>query len=153
MGVVRELAFARLRGFTLLELLIVVALMGLLLALVPARLGGGSGAEVRAAARGVAAGLRHARATAVGQRVEAVFQLDLTAKKFTVTGDSRVHQLPQDVELKLFTGQQEIIAEKVGGIRFYPDGGATGGRVTVSSGERKYEVDVDWMTGRVSIGD
>ncbi len=140
-------------GFTLLELLVVVALMGLLLALVPARIGAGSGAELRAAARSVAAGLRHARATAVGRRVEAVFQIDLDNKKFTVSGDARVYALPRDIEIKLFTGQQEVISEKLGGIRFYPDGGATGGRVTVFSGERKFEVDVDWMTGRVSIGD
>lgn len=152
MGVGRGQACPRFRGYTLLELLIVVALMGLLLALVPARIGAGSGAELRGAARSVAAGLRHARATAIGQRMETVFQLDLAAKKFIVTGDSREHQLPKDVELKLFTGQQEVLTERVGRIRFYPDGGATGGRVTVFSGERKFEVDIDWMTGRVSVG-
>lgn len=130
-----------------------MALLGLLVALVPARIGAGSGAELRAAARSVAAGLRHARATAVGQRIEAVFQIDLDQKKFTVTGDTRVYTLPRDIELKLFTGQQEVLTEKLGGIRFYPDGGATGGRVTLLAGERKLEVDVEWMTGRVSIGD
>jgi general secretion pathway protein H len=133
--------------------MVVVALMGLLLALVPARLGATSGAELRAASRSVAAGLRHARAIAIGQRVETVFQLDLEHKKFTVTGDQKEHHLPRGIDLKLFTGQQEVTTEKLGGIRFYPDGGATGGRVTLAAGERKFEVDVDWMTGRVSIGD
>ncbi len=38
-------------------------------------------------------------------------------------------------------------------IRFYPDGSSTGGRNTGSSGEGKYLVDVDWLTGRVSIAD
>ena len=28
-----------------------------------------------------------------------------------------------------------------------------GGRLTIASGERKYEVDVDWLTGRVAILD
>ena len=28
-----------------------------------------------------------------------------------------------------------------------------GGRITLASGERKYEVDVDWLTGRVAILD
>lgn len=144
---------ARSSGFTLLELLVVVALMGLLLALIPARIGAGSGAELRAAARSVAAGLKHARATAVGLRTEALFQLDLDSKNFTVTGDARVYALPRDIEVKLLTGQQEVITEKRGGIRFYPDGGATGGRVTVLSGERSFHVDVDWMTGRVRIGE
>lgn len=143
---------ASLSGYTLLELLVVVALMGLLIGLVPTRMGAGGGAELRAAARSIAAGLKQARATAVGQRIETVFQLDLTNKKFMVTGDAREHQLPKEVELKLFTGQQEVITDKVGGIRFYPDGGATGGRVTVFAGEQKFEIDVDWMTGRISTG-
>lgn len=133
--------------------MVVIALMGLLLALVPARLGVSSGAELRAASRSVAAGLRHARAVAIGQRSETVFLLDLEQKKFTVTGEAKEHPLPKGIELKLFTGQQEVVNERTGGIRFYPDGGATGGRVTLAEGERKFEVDVDWMTGRVRIGD
>ena len=45
------------------------------------------------------------------------------------------------------------MSERQGSIRFFPDGGSNGGRITVASGERKYEVDVDWLTGRVAILD
>ena len=45
------------------------------------------------------------------------------------------------------------VDDKIGSIRFYPDGGSNGGRITVASGERKFEVDVDWLTGRVAILD
>jgi general secretion pathway protein H len=55
--------------------------------------------------------------------------------------------------MKLFTAQSDIVDEHVGAIRFYPDGGSTGGRVTLSAGERKFDVDVDWLTGRVAILD
>jgi general secretion pathway protein H len=55
--------------------------------------------------------------------------------------------------LKLFTAQKDLVDEKVGSIRFFPDGGSNGGRITVASGERKFEVDVDWLTGRVAILD
>ena len=41
--------------------------------------------------------------------------------------------------------------DKVGSIRFYPDGGSNGGRITLGAGDLKYEVDVDWLTGRVAI--
>ena len=64
-----------------------------------------------------------------------------------------MHALPKQVELKLFTAQSDIADEKTGAIRFYPDGGANGGRMTIAAGERKYEVDVDWLTGRVAILD
>ena len=52
---------------------------------------------------------------------------------------------------RLYTAQSEIVDDKHGAIRFYPDGSSTGGRVTLASGERKFLVDVDWLTGRVTI--
>ncbi len=57
------------------------------------------------------------------------------------------------MDMKLFTAQSDIADEKTGAIRFYPDGGSNGGRVTLAAGERKFEVDVDWLTGRVAILD
>jgi len=57
------------------------------------------------------------------------------------------------MELKLFTAQRDLIDGNTGSIRFYPDGGSNGGRITLGSGDRKYEVDVDWLTGRVAILD
>ncbi len=57
------------------------------------------------------------------------------------------------LELKLFTAQSDLVNDKIGAIRFFADGGSNGGRVTIAAGERKYEVDVDWLTGRVAILD
>jgi general secretion pathway protein H len=86
-------------------------------------------------------------------RRDALLTLDVEAREFQVGNDSTVRQVSDKVELKLFTAQTEVASERKGSIRFYPDGSSTGGRITVSSGERKYLVDVDWLTGRVSIGD
>ena len=66
-------------------------------------------------------------------------------------GSARQFQLPEQLELKLYTAQSEIVNERQGAIRFFPDGSSTGGRVTLASGERKFLVDVDWLTGKVSI--
>mgnify|MGYP000847687737 CR=1 FL=1 len=70
-----------------------------------------------------------------------------------MAGEGRDVALPPKVDLKLFTAQSDLLNERQGAIRFFPDGGSNGGRVTVSSGERKFEVDVDWLTGRVAILD
>ena len=43
--------------------------------------------------------------------------------------------------------------DRVGSIRFYPDGSSNGGRVTVGAGGRAFAVDVDWLTGHVTIND
>ncbi len=144
----------RASGFTLIELLIVLSILALISAMViPRMLDGPSTTELRSAARQVAAGLRYARSEAVAKRQEARLMLDLEHQSFSVDGDDRVRPLPRGVGVKLFTAQSDLVSDKIGAIRFFPDGGSNGGRVTVFAGERKYEVDVDWLTGRVAILD
>lgn len=141
-------------GFTLLELIIVLAIGATIYALMlelPAR--GASTADLKAAARSLASGLRQAQITAMATREDASLTLDLDAREFRVAGDKESRKLPEGVDLKLYTAESEVTSARVGGIRFYPDGSSTGGRITVSSGKREYLVDVDWLTGRVWIED
>jgi general secretion pathway protein H len=77
----------------------------------------------------------------------------VAGKRFRVSDDARIHKLPDGVTLKLFTAQNDLVDANVGAIRFFPDGGSNGGRITIAAGERKFEVDVDWLTGRVAILD
>jgi general secretion pathway protein H len=149
-----RLSRRRTAGVSLLELMIVLMIMAIVAAFVVPMLGGGvSNTELRSAARQLAAGLRLARSEAVSQRRETFLVLDVAGRRFKVDRDPQEHALPRDAELKLYTAQKDLVDEKIGSIRFYPDGGSNGGRITVGSGERKYEVDVDWLTGRVAILD
>ena len=142
------------RGVTLLELLIVIALMAIVAGFVIPRFGGPiSTSELRASARQLAAGLRLARSEAVSERRETFLVLDVAGKRFKVDREPREHPLPSRIELKLFTAQNDLVSTDVGSIRFFPDGGSNGGRITVASGPRKFDVDVDWLTGRVAILD
>jgi len=144
----------RLRGVTLLELLIVLSIMAVLAAMVMPIFGGGvSAGELKGATREIAAGLRLARSEALATRKETRVMLDLEGRTFQVERDGRTHTLPRRIELKLFTAQSDLVNEKIGAIRFFPDGGSNGGRVTLTAGERKFNVDVDWLTGRVAILD
>lgn len=140
------------RGFTLLELLLVLVIAAAGYAMVVRFSSGGvSGVELKSAARAVAAGLRDARGTAIARQESAALTLDLEHRSMEVSGGGRARSLPQRLDVKLYTAQSEIVDDKRGAIRFYPDGSSTGGRVTLASGERKLLVDVDWLTGRVSI--
>lgn len=140
------------RGFTLMELVVVVLLIGVSFLLVPRYLFTGvSGADLKASSRDIAAGLRMARAEAVNSRRDTSLLIDLEKRRFSLSGKDAVRQLPEALELKLFTAQSEVVNDKQGAIRFFPDGSSSGGRVTVASGDRKYQVDVDWLTGKVTI--
>jgi general secretion pathway protein H len=145
---------ARARGVTLLELLIVLSIMAIVAAMVVPMFGGGvSTGELRGAARQVAAGLRLARSEALATRRETGVVLDLERRTFQVERDGHEHSLPRAIELKLFTAESDLVSDRVGAIRFFPDGGSNGGRITLAAGERKYDIDVDWLTGRVAILD
>ncbi len=141
------------RGLTLIELLIVLAIIAIVSAIAIPIVNGVSNAEMRSAARQLASGLRLARSEAVAQRRETFLVIDIAGRRFKVDRDGREYSLPRNVELKLFTAQKDLVDDKVGSIRFYPDGGSNGGRITLAAGERKFEVDVDWLTGRVAILD
>jgi len=142
------------RGFTLLEIVIVLVIAGMAMALVLSFSGkGASAADLKASARALAAGLRTAQSTAMATRRDSLLTVDVDSRLFSFSGEDKPHKLPDGIDLKLYTAQAEVETERKGSIRFYPDGSSTGGRITVSSGERKYLVDVDWLTGRVSIGE
>ncbi|MES2934267.1 MAG: GspH/FimT family protein [Pseudomonadota bacterium] len=141
-------------GFTMLELLVVLVLMILVYAVaVPVISNGMPGTELKGAARQLAAGLRKARSQAVTQKQETVLTLDVEQHRFGLSGDSHQYNLPPKLDISLFTAQSEMLQEKIGRIRFYPDGSSTGGRITVALGERKYMVDIDWLTGQVKVLD
>ena len=143
---------SRTQGFTLLEILVVLVIGAAIYAvLLSSPFGKASAADLKASARSLASGLRTAQTTAMSTRHDAMLTLDMESREYLATGEGQSHKLPDNIDVKLFTAQTEVTSEKRGSIRFYPDGSSTGGRITVASGERKYLVDVDWLTGRVSI--
>jgi general secretion pathway protein H len=145
---------ARHNGFTLLELLVVLALLAMTYALIPPMFSvGGSTAELKAGARQVAAGLRKARSQAIVSRSESTLTLNVESRSFVLSGDDKRRTLPRQAEISVYTAQGEVVDANNAAIRFYPDGSSTGGRVTLAMGERKYLIDVDWLTGQTEILD
>jgi general secretion pathway protein H len=70
-----------------------------------------------------------------------------------VTGKKRQYPLPDNMEISLVTARSQVDSNSIGKIRFFPDGTSTGGRITLTQGERKYLVDINWLTGQVAILD
>ena len=144
--------YVRSRGFTLLELLVVMVIAALTLAVVLPRLPGVvEDVEVRTAARDLTSALRYARNLAMTKQHETTVQLDLTRRFFTVDGTARKRSLPAKADIRLVTARTEQVSAERGFIRFFPDGSSTGGQITLKRADRKYVVDVDWLTGRVAI--
>lgn len=144
------------RGFTLIELIVVLAVLGLITALaMPMFAGALPGARLKAAARDLGAELRYARAQAIAGNRETTLTIDLAARRYAIlgarTGPGESRALPEELEIKVRTARRELAGDARASIRFFPDGGSTGGRITLSRGERRYLVGVDWLTGRVTV--
>lgn len=146
------------RGFTLIEVLVVVAVLGLALALLAARGPQRSAAlDLRGAAEQVAGSLRLARARAIASNRMVGVTFDAAARSVRLDGTAP-GVLPPGVGLSVTAtfsdaGVGEAPGTPVRAIRFAPDGSSTGGRVLLDGRGRRVQVGVDWLTGRVSVAD
>lgn len=140
-------------GFTLLEMMVVLAILGLAVGLIlahgPMR---SRSLQTRSVAADVARILRGARGEAIASNrpVEVVF--DLAAHGLRVNGGP-LRKLPPQVSLSVVASGGQTLGGRLAGFRFQPDGSATGGRVKLAEGGLRLQVGVNWLTGRVYVTD
>ena len=141
-------------GFTLLELMVVLSILGLILALTPISLSiVVPGQRLRSAASILADDLREARNRSVlsGRTTELV--IDLQANSYRIGEDGKPKPFPDGtaVSVEEFSVGKVDPAKAIVG--FFPDGSASGGRIDLRAGGRHYLVAVNWLTGRVTVDD
>lgn len=144
----------RQRGFTLLEIVLVIVLAALAFTLMPRLFGSGvSGTELKSSVRSIASSMKLARDAAINTRREAFVTVNVQSHEVSTTFDRRVLKLHDDIALKLFTAQADQISADTARFRFYPDGSSNGGRITLIANTREFAIDIDWLTGRVTVSD
>lgn len=139
-------ALPRARGFTLFELLVVIVLIGISVGLVGYGVGQGlhSASERRALGEVVQA-LRAARVQAIVTGQPARTQFDLNSGRFQGPLQ-KARQLPRDMQVQLQT------ADGLGpAFEFYPDGGSSGGHLLLTRNDKRWRVDINWLTGNVQL--
>lgn len=139
------------RGFTLVELLVVFAVVALLSALVPLafeRLR--ESAQYRDTVRGMLSDIRQARYRALAEGREVRFRVDLAERNYGLEGRP-AKKVPEPLRLRATVADIELTAAQSAGILFLPSGGATGGTIEIvrpsGAGVR---LTVDWLSGGVA---
>jgi type II secretion system protein H len=148
-------------GFTLLELLVVLALAGLLMSLVPSLISAAvPGAKLRVESRDLTASLRKTRNRAIanGAQVDVMISADPPGYS---TENEKPHELPSAITLEarnfmdLHAGYQPLQSGQATAddfrIRIYPDGSSSGAIITLRRKMQAYTVTVDWLLGDVSM--
>jgi general secretion pathway protein H len=136
-------------GFTLIELLAAMTIVGILLAVsIPSTVKFYQSMQYRQAVRDVITVLASARYSAVnsGRAQDVVIN--------PITNELRFNKerivLPEELNL-VVTAAREINREDEAVIRFYPEGGSSGGGVDIERpGADGIRISVDWLVGKVS---
>lgn len=136
-------------GFTLLELLVVMAVIGIVLSVLPVLLTGRfDGDDIASVADQLIADLRLARNKAVTSNQPASLVIDNTRDGYVLLPSGQRRDLPDGIRLVLtsMSGRDDE------SVRFFPDGTSTGARLHVELGNDRFPIDISWPTGRIRSG-
>jgi general secretion pathway protein H len=145
-----ERAPPRIAGFTLVELLVVLVIMGLLLAFIPATLAGISGARIRASARDLVNDLREAHAAALRLDDEIDLSIDLRRMSYRMSGQAAERSLALFDEIEVQAPGTAARQNPIQ-LRFFPDGSSSGGTIRLRRGGSETVVVVTWASGRAYL--
>ncbi|MGR8932963.1 MAG: GspH/FimT family pseudopilin [Gammaproteobacteria bacterium] len=141
----------RLQGFTLIEMILVLVIAVLLLGTVGPRIAAGiGGIKFRAAAQEIASALRHTRAKAVSEQREATLAVFLDDHEYEVDGGDR-YLIPEDVDITVYTASTQVFDGSRGDFVFFPDGSASGGRITLEYRGQTRFIYINWLTGLIEV--
>jgi general secretion pathway protein H len=144
-------------GSTLVEVLMTLALVALALGMaLPMMRGPSPSTDTRLQGQRIAAALKAARVTALAKGHDVAFTFLANENAWLVSDGSRV-QLPGTMTLTLDTARIAIrsgTSGAQGSLVFFPDGSATGGRVTLRSGRNATTdvvIEINWFNGAVTL--
>ncbi|MEP6908406.1 MAG: GspH/FimT family pseudopilin [Pseudoxanthomonas sp.] len=139
------------QGVSLLEMLLVVALIAIAAMIAAAIFTGGlAGMQLRSSSKEIAAQLRYTRAQAIATGAPQAFVIQPGSHRWQGANE-RHGEVPSSLRVE-FTGARQVqAAPGAGSIVFFPDGASTGGRVQLSAKQAAWRIDVAWLTGEVRL--
>jgi general secretion pathway protein H len=149
-------------GFTLLELLVVLTIVGLLTMLAPPLYSKAvPGAMLKNTSLDFAISLREARSKAINSSKRVNFTLLAIPPSYIIGNTSAVplpdgitvaaynyHTLPSGSLVKKPALEDDEII-----IGFYPDGSSSGASVAISNGTTAYRINISWLTGNITMSE
>jgi general secretion pathway protein H len=141
-------------GFTLIELIIVLLISVLAFAVIGSNIGSGNrSTKLQAVARDMASALRYAHGQALMTQKPVSVAINLQDNSYSISNRSKTYPFAEEIDVSVVIAEDEFSEGEQGNIRFFGDGSSTGGRITLEWGTELRRIDVNWITGKVSISD
>lgn len=140
-------------GFTLLELIVVLGIVALGYAAVAVNFSSGNDAmALKAAARDLTSGLRYVRSQAMLLHEQTTLDFNLSNNSYLLTGQDKIYTIPENIDVTVNTAKDEL-HDGVAQLRFFPDGSSIGGRITLEKNAHSQEININWLTGHVTLAE
>lgn len=138
-------------GYTLTELLVVLLILSIALTgSVMFALGRSGQASLPRLSSQIAALIGSASTRSILTQSDVLVVIDPTTNEVSTAGESSI-RIPERISVEIVTAKSEVVDRRLAAIRFFPGGGSTGGSIRLSDNEAVVSIDIDWLTGRVSI--
>lgn len=139
-------------GFTLIEVMAVIAILAVVIGVVIVRIPASRGtAELASLSHTIASELRNARADAMSAGSERTVVFDTSAHKVLSEQRGRTIEIAPDITLHATAAASERRSGSQVAIRFFANGSSTGGALKLERGQKAHEVRINWLSGRVIV--
>jgi len=139
------------KGFSLIEILVVMVFIAVMAGIVSSSMTKSlKKTKLRAASKNLVSALRYTRGQAVVKHEEKTMTFNVEKKTYKAPRKKTV-QIPDEMEMYVYTADSEVADESKGSIRFFSDGSSSGGWVKLVLGEKIWKVNVNWLTGEISV--
>jgi general secretion pathway protein H len=139
------------RGFTILEMMVVLAIVGMAMMVAPGIIAGLEGSRLRAAADELVWRLRETRNEAIRSDAATELVLNPADRTYAIGAGASPHPLPAVVDAVEVTPSALRRTDGTIRIRFLPDGTATPARITLRHGSSAGIIAINWLTGGVGL--
>ena len=140
------------QGFSLLEVIVVLAIAASVMALVlPNIWRKPPDIALRTTAIEMASMLRAVRAVAVRQNGDGTFLIDTVARTYWSDMYPTPRVIPASISVNAELPARARLTATTGRYRFHPDGTASGGSITLIEGDKTATIAIDSQTGNAEV--
>lgn len=141
----------RTAGFTLAEMLVVMAILAVTMALsLPYARRSGDGQQLMAESLRLASALKETRNLAMASGVDQDAVLDLDQRTFTTPAGTKAEPVHDTIKLTAASAGSLANSGKAA-YRFFAEGGSTGGQIILERAGLRKTIAISWLTGAITI--